>query len=53
MGLLGELFSDWVGWLSFLVIAFIGVMAVFFIVWFRRNMENDEKRQQLAARRNG
>lgn len=34
MELLTELFSDWVGILSFGVIAFIILMALFFIVFF-------------------
>ena len=34
MELWSELFSDWVGILSFLVIAFIIGMAAFFLVWF-------------------
>ncbi|MCB1790742.1 MAG: DUF3149 domain-containing protein [Gammaproteobacteria bacterium] len=34
MELFSELFSDWVGILSFGVIAFIIVMALFFIVFF-------------------
>ncbi|MEZ5740705.1 MAG: DUF3149 domain-containing protein [Burkholderiaceae bacterium] len=41
MGLWGELFSDWVGILSFIVLAFIGVMATFFIWYFNRNMMRD------------
>ena len=34
MELFTELFSDWVGILSFGVIAFVLVMAAFFIVYF-------------------
>jgi hypothetical protein len=34
MELWSELFSDWVGILSFLVIAFIIGMAIFFLSWF-------------------
>ena len=49
MKLLSELFSDWVGLLSFIVIAFIVVMAVFFGVYFSRNMARDE----AAAARTG
>ncbi|MCB1800696.1 MAG: DUF3149 domain-containing protein [Gammaproteobacteria bacterium] len=34
MELFAELFSDWVGILSFGVIAFIIVMAIFFFIFF-------------------
>ncbi len=40
MELLGELFSDWVGILSFGVIAFVLVMAVFFIWYFLSRSAN-------------
>jgi hypothetical protein len=36
MELFAELFSDWVGILSFGVIAFIVVIAIFFLVFFMR-----------------
>ena len=36
MELFSELFSDWVGILSFGVIAFVIVIAVFFIIFFMR-----------------
>ncbi len=44
MALLNELFSDWVGVLSFGVIAFILVMAVYFTWYFIRHMVDDEAR---------
>ncbi len=36
MELWAELFSDWVGILSFGVIAFVIVMAIFFIKFYRK-----------------
>lgn len=49
MALLNELFSDWVGVLSFGVIAFILVMAVWFIWFFNKHMVDEESQ----ARRKG
>lgn len=40
MELFAELFSDWVGILSFGVIAFVLVMAVFFIWYFMKESGN-------------
>lgn len=40
MELWSELFSDWVGILSFGVIAFIIVMAIFFIRFFTGHMDD-------------
>lgn len=42
MELFSELFSDWVGILSFGVIAFIIVMAIFFL-WFFMRQSGDPK----------
>ena len=36
MELLSELFSDWAGILSFGVIAFVIVIAIFFLIFFMR-----------------
>jgi len=41
MELWAELFSDWVGILSFGVIAFIIVMAIFFIKFFTGHSHDD------------
>lgn len=41
MALWNELFSDWVGTLSFLVIVFMLGMAVFFIRYFVSHMMKD------------
>ena len=43
MELWSELFSDWVGILSFGVIMFVIVIAVFMYKWVIKNIEQDEK----------
>ena len=43
MELWAELFSDWVGILSFGVIAFVIVMAVFFIKFFLGHIDDPEQ----------
>lgn len=43
MELWSELFSDWVGILSFGVIAFIIVMAIFFLIFFMARSSSDPK----------
>jgi len=43
MELWNELFSDWVGILSFGVIAFIIVMAAFFIKFFLGHIDDDQQ----------
>ena len=45
MELWSELFSDWVGILSFGVIAFIIGMAIFFYKFFTSKMDEDEQNQ--------
>lgn len=42
MELWAELFSDWVGILSFGVIAFVIVIAIFMYKWVTKNMDNDQ-----------
>lgn len=44
MELWAELFSDWVGILSFGVIAFVIVMAFFFIKFFTGHMDDPEEK---------
>ena len=53
MGLLSQLFSDWVGWLSFIVIAFIVGMGVFFFVWFDRKADESAREAAKEADRSG
>ncbi len=43
MELWAELFSDWVGILSFGVIAFVIIMAVYYIHFFTTHVMNDDK----------
>ena len=43
MELWNELFSDWVGILSFAVIAFVIVIAVFFIKFFLGHIEDEQQ----------
>lgn len=43
MELWAELFSDWVGILSFGVIAFVIVMAIFFIRFFLGHIDDEQK----------
>lgn len=45
MALWSQLLSDWVGILSLIVLAFIGVMAGWFMWFFRRSMHRDEAAQ--------
>ena len=45
MELWAELFSDWVGILSFAVIAFVIGMAIFFYKFFTAKMDEDEQNQ--------
>ena len=45
MELWSELFSDWVGILSFGVIAFVIVMAVYFYYFFTNKMDEDQEQQ--------
>jgi flagellar biosynthesis/type III secretory pathway M-ring protein FliF/YscJ len=46
---LSRLFTDWVGWLSFLVIAFIVVMAVWFPWYFNRKLAESEAAEARAG----
>ncbi|MCP5266082.1 MAG: DUF3149 domain-containing protein [Burkholderiaceae bacterium] len=43
MSLWGELLSDWVGILSLLVLLFIIGMAVWFLRFFQRKMDEDAR----------
>jgi len=43
MELWAELFSDWVGILSFSVIAFVLVMGVYYMWFFLKHVEDEEK----------
>ena len=45
MELWSELFSDWVGILSFGVIAFVIVIAVYFYHFFTTKMNDDQEQQ--------
>ncbi len=55
MALLRELFSDWVGWLSFLVIAFIFVIAAYIYRFVRRQIASEvaQMQQQQQGRGTG
>ena len=44
MELLVQLFSDWVGILSFSVVAFIIAMAIYIYKWVSKNIEEDSKK---------
>ncbi|HMS79919.1 MAG TPA: DUF3149 domain-containing protein [Burkholderiaceae bacterium] len=44
-----RLFTDWVGWLSFLVIAFVVVMAVWFPWYFNRKMAESAAAEARGA----
>ncbi|MEZ5525130.1 MAG: DUF3149 domain-containing protein [Pseudomonadales bacterium] len=44
MELLAELFSDWVGILSFGVVAFVIVMAVYMFRWVGKHVAEDAKK---------
>ena len=44
MELWSELFSDWVGILSFGVIVFVIIIAVYLYKWVQNNIERDEQR---------
>jgi flagellar biosynthesis/type III secretory pathway M-ring protein FliF/YscJ len=46
---LSRLFTDWVGWLSFLVIAFVVVMAIWFPWYFNRKMAESAAAQAREA----
>ena len=43
MNIVSQLFSDWVGILSAFTVGFILAMAVFFIVYVRRHMREEER----------
>jgi hypothetical protein len=50
---LSRLFTDWVGWLSFLVIAFIVGMAIWFPWYFNRKMAESAQAEERAGRSGG
>lgn len=46
MELLIQLFSDWVGILSFIVVAFIVVMAVYMYKWVGKHVDEEARKNK-------